>query len=265
MTGAEVDEARRVAAVTLTDRIRHTAARVRYGLYDLRALVSEAKETRAWETLGFASWTAYLAETLGDEPLRLERAERQELVGYLAGEGMTTRAIAPIVGVGLGTVHRDIQAGVPNGTPAPVTGLDGKTYPRKPKPEADPAPFVERYPELGHYVEAGKPEDAVRIGSFLNTVPDGELPVRREAVRAHIAAEPADVAEDATGPLLKAVQAYASANVAAAAIGSPEAVGDAAMQLSPQAIEAARPILAAAAEHIAVLSAAVYPRLRLVK
>ena len=82
------------------------------------------------------------------------------LLSYLAGEGLSTRAIAPIVGVDRKTVARDIAGGanVPPG-PAPAgpevvihvdgatgelidqpeptktTGLDGKTYTRPaPKP-----------------------------------------------------------------------------------------------------------------------------------
>ena len=41
--------------------------------------------------------------------MRLPREERQQLVAMLAGEGMSTRAIAPIVGVSIGTVHSDQQ------------------------------------------------------------------------------------------------------------------------------------------------------------
>lgn len=53
--------------------------------------------------------------------MRLGREERQELVGYLSGEGLGTRAIAPIVGVHHDTVAEDVKAtrGVGNPTPAP--------------------------------------------------------------------------------------------------------------------------------------------------
>jgi len=124
--------------------------------------VDEAKHSNVWNVLGYPSWTAYLADTLADEPMRLGREERQELVGYLSGEGLSTRAIAPIVGVSQKTVDRDVResfdspAPVRNLTPvsapgdsaedptegvqtpqppASVTGLDGKTYTRPaPKP-----------------------------------------------------------------------------------------------------------------------------------
>jgi len=107
-------------AQRLTQRIKLTASTVRDGLFKLRNLVNEAKNSNVWQILGYASWTAYLADTLGDEPMRLGREERQELVGYLAGEGLSTRAIAPIVGVAHKTVARDIeQAPVSFDTPEP--------------------------------------------------------------------------------------------------------------------------------------------------
>ena len=51
------------------------------------------------------------------------------IVGILTAEGMSTRAIAPIVGVNNTTVHRDLS---PVATATPVNGLDGKTYAPKP-------------------------------------------------------------------------------------------------------------------------------------
>lgn len=134
------DEEVHLAGVLLTDEIKLTASLVKDYLVDLRNLVEEAKGSNVWQVLGFPSWTAYLADTLADEPMRLGRDERQELVGYLSGEGLSVRAIAPIVGADNKTVHRDIAA-VANAAPddAPksgdyetttVTGLDGKAYAR---------------------------------------------------------------------------------------------------------------------------------------
>lgn len=103
----------------LTERIRYTALSVRDGVEKLQRLVGEAQEGQAHIALGYASWTAYLADVLGEEPLRLARDERRELVGWLAGEGMSTRAIAPIVGASFKTVARDLEAGpVSDDTPA---------------------------------------------------------------------------------------------------------------------------------------------------
>ena len=92
---------------------------------------------RAWEVLGHKTW-AECVEERGAQ-LRLPRADRRELVALLDQKGMTTRAIAPVVGASHMTVKNDLDAGVKNFTPdaAPrtKTGLDGKTYttqPRKP-------------------------------------------------------------------------------------------------------------------------------------
>jgi hypothetical protein len=97
-------------AQRLTQRIKLTASSVRDGLFKLRNLVEEAKNSNAWQVLGFRSWTEYLSDTLGSEPMRLAREERQELVEYLSGEGMSTRAIAPIVGASREQVRRDIAS-----------------------------------------------------------------------------------------------------------------------------------------------------------
>ena len=97
-----LDDARRV-----TERIRLQATNVRDGLEKLQQHVDEARDGKAWEVLGYKSWTAYLADVMGDEPLRLSRDERREVVELLAGEGMSIRGIANITGASVGTVHND--------------------------------------------------------------------------------------------------------------------------------------------------------------
>lgn len=150
------DDARR-----LTERIRLIAQNVADNVEKLRELVSQARESSVHEVLGYASWTAYLKDVFGDEPLRLARDVRQELVAELAAQGMSTRAIAPIVGVGHKTIARDLTPPVSNDTPVQVvnaatgevleavtevtethtlktvTGLDGKNY-KVPKPQPKP-------------------------------------------------------------------------------------------------------------------------------
>lgn len=101
-------------------RIRLTASIVRENLPKLWRLIEEAKNGGDDRLLGYASWTAYVTDVFSDEPMRLPREERQQLVSMLAGEGMSTRAIAPIVGVDNKTVHNDLKrvAVVENSTPA---------------------------------------------------------------------------------------------------------------------------------------------------
>lgn len=128
------DEARR-----LTERIRIAATNYTDAKAKVLQLVDEAKAGSAHLALGYKSWTAYLSDVLSDEPLRLAREDRRELVAHLADEGMSQRAIAPIVGVSHRTVNSDLaesqlESSVPvdGRKPAPVvreiTGINGKTY-----------------------------------------------------------------------------------------------------------------------------------------
>ena len=170
-----MDEIALTKARRLTERIRLMALTVGENIDKLKTLVTEAKESEAHLALGYASWTAYLADVLGETPMRLERDVRQSLVAELHGQGMSTRAIAPIVGTSHKTIVKDLQAQVvpevppadPDSywspdesfvgahpitgeviasepAPAPTTtGLDGKQYPKpatKPKPTRDENP-----------------------------------------------------------------------------------------------------------------------------
>ena len=89
---------------------------------------------RAWEVLGHKSW-AECVEERGAQ-LRLPRADRREMVALLADEGMSSRAIAPVVGAHHDTVARDIRS-VGNTTDAPrtVKSLDGVERTFQPRPE----------------------------------------------------------------------------------------------------------------------------------
>lgn len=81
-----------------------------------------------------------LAQTLNTDRRHLSPDQRRELVIDLRAQGHSERAIAGALGVGNGTVHRDL-AGAPDGAPQPesVRGADGKTYPaRRPAPAAAP-------------------------------------------------------------------------------------------------------------------------------
>ncbi|WP_051549273.1 hypothetical protein [Nocardioides sp. URHA0032] len=116
------DDARR-----LTERIRIAATNYTEAKAKVLQLVDEARAGAAHVALGYKSWTAYLSDVLSDEPLRLARDERRELVTHLADQGMSHRAIAPIVGIGNAQVSRDLAAVAPNGAVVRETeGLDGR-------------------------------------------------------------------------------------------------------------------------------------------
>jgi hypothetical protein len=116
----------------LDSQIRTLARHAHVVIEALYALVDEAKAANIHDTLGFPSWTAYIADAL-DGRWKVERDKRGEVVRFLAAQGMSTRAIAKTAGVSKGTVGREL-AGAPS-LGHLITGLDGKTYPR---PESKP-------------------------------------------------------------------------------------------------------------------------------
>lgn len=127
----------RPAAERLDKRVRLLVGNIHDSIAKLYNLLQEARCGDVHAALGFSSWTAYVADVFTVQ-VRLEPAQRRELVGYLSGEGMGQHAIAAALDVGVGTINRDLAvvSPVPNGTAATTTtGLDGKTYQRKPKPK----------------------------------------------------------------------------------------------------------------------------------
>lgn len=145
----------------ITERLRLQATNYQEAREKVLATLAEARDGGAAELLGYASWTAYMAEVFGDAPLRLERDARQEMVNELAAQTMSVPAIATVLGTSERTVQRDLreaeQQGVTNVTttmmrvnpdtgevedvPARhITGIDGKEYAvpvRQPKPKSD--------------------------------------------------------------------------------------------------------------------------------
>lgn len=175
----------------LTERIRVTAHNYTEAKEKLLALVQEAKDGGAHEALGYKSWTAYLAEVLGDEPLRLARDDRQEMVKVLSAEGMSTRAIAPIVGASHMQVARDLAPSVTNVTDKPrtVESMDGVSRTFQPRPEPQPAPTEppkpKRRPLTDQSNEAGW-ELAKSVERIERILADDRFPANREVVTNHL-------------------------------------------------------------------------------
>lgn len=118
-------------------RLADNAAEINSKIQRYAALAVDLYGRRAWEALGHKSWAecvvAYGAQ------LHLPRADRREMVALLDAEGMTTRAIAPIVGAHHDTVATDLRAvgnPTPDAEPRTKTGLDGKTYTIPARPAA---------------------------------------------------------------------------------------------------------------------------------
>jgi hypothetical protein len=137
-------------ATRITEKIQATIVSAREQLRVVEDLLREAQEGNAAEILGYKSWTEYVSHIFSQTPLRLEREDRIEVAKVLSRYGMSTRAIAPIIGSSNATVSRDInEDGSPvtdvtpeeGNPPATVTGLDGKAYSR---PEVQPEPPAEK-------------------------------------------------------------------------------------------------------------------------
>lgn len=118
-------------------------------------MIREAIEQRDDLALGYRSPGEYVADRFGGSLQRLGVEVRRAVVGELTAAGLSTRAIAPVVGVSHMTVQNDVSAsGVKDFTPEAasadfpempevlqkaVTGVDGKTYSR-PTSRATPRP-----------------------------------------------------------------------------------------------------------------------------
>lgn len=184
-------------AQKLTEKIRITAHNYADARQKLQGYVAEAKAGNAHLALGYASWTAYLSEVLGEEPMRLARGERQEMVQMLSAEGMSTRAIAPIVGASQRTVVNDVEqvSNFAHVEPSLVQGIDGKTYTR-PEPKPEPNVRVEpeepsealkpkRRPLTDQSNEAGW-ELAKSVEKIERIITDDRMPANREIVTSHL-------------------------------------------------------------------------------
>jgi hypothetical protein len=202
----------------VTNRIRNAVSTLRVGFDELESAVVAAKTGCAHIALGYQSWTAYLSDVLGREPLRLDATERRELVAYLSGQGMSARAIAPIVSVDHATVARDVRVSH-RATPAPVavdaetgeitelsstpepprvTGLDGKTYTR---PTTSP-----RVPERRINVAASVSAALVQIDTgrrALESLTAAQLRTQDEEARSRWAANLSEQIDALAGVLAR--------------------------------------------------------------
>lgn len=116
------DEAQR-----LTDRIELRLVTIAETIEKVIPLIEQAKAGDAHTALGYRGWPEYVADKFGGLLSRLQREDRQPLVQLLSDQGMSTRAIAPVVGVSQRTVANDLASGEQDCS-TPVTGTDGKTY-----------------------------------------------------------------------------------------------------------------------------------------
>lgn len=99
----------RAEAERVTERIRLKLDSAANVLDSLGALVADAYQRRADLALGYDSWSAYADAEFAEQTRNLAAPIRRELVGRLTEAGMSTRAIAPAVGVASdSTVRADL-------------------------------------------------------------------------------------------------------------------------------------------------------------
>ncbi len=78
-------------------------------LHAIRERIKALYSGRGWEAMGYGSWPELCEAQFRGHVERLDRVARQSFVAELSAEGLSTRAIAPVVGVGKSTVDRDIS------------------------------------------------------------------------------------------------------------------------------------------------------------
>jgi hypothetical protein len=94
------------------------------------SLIEQAEAGQAWRALKYPSWTAYVEKEFSGSVARLARAQRTPVVQKLSATGMSTRAIASVVGVSKSQVADDVSSSghlIPTNN---VVGIDGKRYSR---------------------------------------------------------------------------------------------------------------------------------------
>ena len=146
-TGEVIEQMTRVEAERITARIADKLDAIADNLEQVLPLIGEALTRRAWESLGYVSPQAYVSERFAGSLARLSPDVRRPVVAQLSAAGMSTRQIAPVVGVSVATAKRDAQVAhreppAPTPTKLPespvIVGADGKNYQRPaPQPPAN--------------------------------------------------------------------------------------------------------------------------------
>lgn len=126
---AEIGELSSAGAEQVTMQIRTMVERA-------WEYIAIAYQGRAYLALGYRTWDEYVDDRLGDLRLTVPREERAEAVATMSNARMSVRAIAKVLGVGIGTVHRGLagKSAAPDADDgSTIQGRDGKTYRRRVK------------------------------------------------------------------------------------------------------------------------------------
>jgi len=104
-------------AERLSERISDRLDTIADNYVKVMPLIREAINRNVYAILGYASPGAYVKDRFGDALGKLGAELRREVVKELSNAGMSTRAIAPVVGSSFKTVARDLESPVSYDTP----------------------------------------------------------------------------------------------------------------------------------------------------
>lgn len=157
----------RAAAERRAERIRLRLDAIADNVTTVLPMIREAIELDDPATLGYRSTSEYVADRFGGALSRLPVDLRRPVVHELAAAGMSVRAIAPVVGVGKSTAARDLESGVPSGTPGGFYGPGEEIKSGEPMstdnlPNATAGEEVTpTATEAGDAAQSGEPSEAV--------------------------------------------------------------------------------------------------------
>lgn len=123
----EVIEFDRAAAERRAERINLRLEAIASNYAAVMPMIREAIEKRDDLALGYRSPGEYVSDRFGRALAGLGIEVRRQVVRELTEAGMSSRAIAPVVGVDRTTVLRDIQAGGASAPPAAPDSLSDVT------------------------------------------------------------------------------------------------------------------------------------------
>jgi hypothetical protein len=112
-------------------------------------------DDQVWRALGYYNWGEYCAAEFGS--IRLPRGEgRTEAVVTLRQASMSIRDISSALGLGRGTVERELNAADADSLPDTIIGADGKYQPASKPDKSEPAEEPETPAEVDE-IEAAVP------------------------------------------------------------------------------------------------------------
>lgn len=147
------------------DEARALISQIKISLTEVTDSIWKLYQGQGWIALGYSSWLDLCAAEF-HATAALGRDDREALVRELFEKGLSTRAIAGATHLSKSTVNNTTRRLVTKksaapqvsktGHLAPVTGLDGKTYPAEAKPrKRDRKPITDGFRDLAFHVYHG--------------------------------------------------------------------------------------------------------------